>query len=104
VAQWLERQREDLMIRTSRVQIPLWDVGPYKRRSRVALLGQVKEPSRLKAMSAKHRSKFVALLPVMVTAVQIADRLFVRLYTIKETFLPEADDLIQIAPRQTANL
>jgi hypothetical protein len=40
---------------------------PFMVSSRI--VWQVKEPSLLKAVSAQHRSKFAALLPVMVTAV-----------------------------------
>jgi hypothetical protein len=75
VAQRLEWRRKDLMILTSPVRIPLWDVGTGPSdetvetevpcRSRCWL---EKEPSLLKVMSVKHRSKFAALPPVMVTA------------------------------------
>jgi hypothetical protein len=75
VAQWLERRRKDLMIFASPVRIPLWDVGAglsdetYKPMPRVAVgVGTQKNPLLLKAMSAKHRSKFAALSLVMVTA------------------------------------
>jgi hypothetical protein len=54
------------------VQIPLWGmgVGPFKLKSSVAVkMWHVKEPSLLKVMGAKHRSKFAGLLPVVVTAI-----------------------------------
>jgi hypothetical protein len=46
----------------------------------------IKEPSLLKAVSAKHRSKFAALSPAMVTnSRQIAEKMLVLLKTMKHT-------------------
>jgi hypothetical protein len=72
VAQWLERRCQDLMILMSRIRIPLWDVGVglpdrIKRGPVLQQLWHVKELSLLKAVIAKHTSKFAALSPVMVT-------------------------------------
>jgi hypothetical protein len=77
VVQWLERRHKDLVILESLVRIPLWDIsdGPsdenvfklYLNRGPVSQkVWHEKESSLLKAMSAKHRSKIAALLPVMV--------------------------------------
>jgi hypothetical protein len=63
VARWLEQRRTDLVILASQVRIPLLGVGAvlrmrlYKQSPRVAFGWHEKEPSLLKAMSAKHRSK-----------------------------------------------
>jgi hypothetical protein len=46
--------------------VPVFRIRPYKPRSCVAV--GVKEHSLLKAMSAKHRSKFAARSQIMVTA------------------------------------
>jgi hypothetical protein len=45
----------------------------------------VKQHSLLKAVSAKHRSKFAALSPEMVTAASYPKKLLVRLKTNKRT-------------------
>jgi hypothetical protein len=56
VAQWLQRLRKDLMIPVLPVQIPLWDMGAGPPACKP-----------LKAISAKHRSKFAAMSAVKVT-------------------------------------
>jgi hypothetical protein len=61
---------------TSRIRIPLWDVGTGPLDEAVYInLGSVaqkvwhfKEPSLLKVIRAKHEPKFATLSPVMVTA------------------------------------
>jgi hypothetical protein len=75
MAQLLERMRKDLVIFTSRIWIPLWDVGAGPSDETVetevpcrSRCWHEKEPSLLKAMSAKHKSKFAAQSLVMVTA------------------------------------
>jgi hypothetical protein len=59
----------DLIIHKSQVQISLWNVGTGPS-GKTINQGQVKEISRLKAVSAKHRSKFAALSLIVVTAAE----------------------------------
>jgi hypothetical protein len=73
VAQWLERRRENLVRPRFEFHCRTWVSvlrrRPYKPRFRVAVgVWHEKELSLLKAMSAKHRSKFAALSAVMVIA------------------------------------